>query len=77
MPSAYHAHLPYAGDPESPELSDVSKVGRKKSLVRPDREKIDPGHRQWHYRSHVAQLEQEGNARVGVMPSSASAESFL
>ena len=77
MPSAYHAHLPYTGDPESPELSDVSKVGRKKSLVRPDREKIDPGHRQWHYRSHVAQLEQEGNARVGVMPSSASAESFL
>lgn len=76
MPSAYQAHLPYAGDLESPELSDVSKVGRKKSLVRPDREKIDPGHRQWHYRSHVAQLEQEGNARVGVMPSSASAESF-
>lgn len=76
MPSAYQPHLPYAGDPESPELSDASRVGRKKSLVRPDREKIDPGHRQWHYRSHVAQLEQEGNVRVGVMPSSASDESF-
>lgn len=62
MPSAYHAHLPYTGDPESPELSDVSKVGRKKSLVRPDREKIDPGHRQWFYRSHATQLGHEGNA---------------
>lgn len=32
---------------------------RKKSLVRPDREKIEPGHRQWHYRHHAAQLEEE------------------
>ncbi|CAE6469196.1 unnamed protein product [Rhizoctonia solani] len=37
---------------------------RKKSLVRPDREKIEPGHRQWHYRSHVAD-----GARVDVQPS--------
>ncbi|KAJ7463662.1 hypothetical protein FB451DRAFT_458227 [Mycena latifolia] len=44
-------------------------VMRKKSLVRPDREKIEPGHRQWHYRSTVAQLEEEGQGRVGVMPS--------
>ncbi|KAF5346147.1 hypothetical protein D9758_009944 [Tetrapyrgos nigripes] len=46
---------------------DSGRVGRKKSLVRPDREKIEPGHRQWHYRTHAAQLEEEG--RVGVMPS--------
>ncbi|KAJ7056919.1 glycosyltransferase family 2 protein, partial [Mycena amicta] len=44
-------------------------VYRKKSLVRPDREKIEPGHRQWHYRTHVAQLEEEGPGRVGVFPS--------
>lgn len=67
MGSAYQNQLNI--DPESPDF-DASKVGRKKSLVKPDREKIDPNHRQWHYRSHVAQAEQEGNARVGVMPSS-------
>lgn len=48
---------------------DPARVGRKKSLVRPDREKIEPGHRQWYYRTHVAQAEEEG-ARVGVQPSS-------
>ncbi|KAJ7644426.1 glycosyltransferase family 2 protein [Roridomyces roridus] len=47
----------------------AAAVGRKKSLVRPDREKIEPGHRQWHYRSTVANLEEEGAGRVGVMPS--------
>ncbi|KAJ3504799.1 hypothetical protein NLJ89_g7748 [Agrocybe chaxingu] len=69
MPSAYQPHLT-GGDAEYTEQFDPSRVSRKKSLVRPDREKIDPGHRQWHYRSHVAQLEEEGNTRVGVMPSS-------
>jgi len=57
MPSA---HLPSAGDPESPELYDVSKVGRKKILARLDHEYIDPGHCQWSYHSYVAQLDQEG-----------------
>ncbi|KAL0574932.1 Chitin synthase, class 3 [Marasmius crinis-equi] len=63
MPSAYHNQL--SQDPEGGD----GRVLRKKSLVRPDREKIEPGHRQWHYRSHVAQAEAEGNARVGVYPS--------
>jgi chitin synthase len=58
-------------DPETGGF-DPAKVGRKKSLVRPDRERIEPGHRQWHYRSHIA----EGNSRVGVMPSSASCINF-
>lgn len=58
---------------KSPEFSNVSKVCQKKSLVRPDH---DSGPRQWPYRSHIAQLEQEGNVRVGIMPSSAFAESF-
>ncbi|KAJ7148626.1 glycosyltransferase family 2 protein [Mycena crocata] len=62
--SAYHPAG--AGDPEA---ADHDRVLRKKSLVRPDREKIEPGHRQWHYRSTVAQLEEEGQGRVGIMPS--------
>lgn len=70
MPSAYQSHLSPGGDPENPDFFDPSRVGRKKSLVRPDREKIEPGHRQWHYRSHVAQAEEEGSRRMGVMPSS-------
>ena len=51
MLSAYQAHLPYADDLEIPELSDVSKVDRTKSLVRLDPENTAPGHRQWSYRS--------------------------
>lgn len=55
-----------AYQPTSPPPMDVEggygdgRVGRKKSLVRPDREKIDPGHRQWHYRNHAAQMMNEG-----------------
>lgn len=64
MPSAYQPHL----NADMDHMLDPTKVGRKKSLVRPDREKIDPGHRQFHYRSHAAQLE-EAHGRVGVMPS--------
>ena len=63
-----------AYQPTSPTPMDVEggfadgRVGRKKSLVRPDREKIDPGHRQWHYRNHAAQLLDEGGNAI---PSSA------
>lgn len=64
FPSAYQPHLV---DPETGEYLDPSKVGRKKSLVRPDREKIEPGHRLWHYRNHATQSEEQ--ARVGVLPS--------
>ncbi|KAF8956068.1 chitin synthase [Flammula alnicola] len=69
VPSAYLPQLSPGGDPEHSDQFDLARVNRKKSLVRPDREKIDPSHRQWYYRSHVAQLEEEGNGRVGVMPS--------
>jgi chitin synthase len=31
--------------------------GRKKSLVRPDRERMDPSHRQWYYRNHAANMD--------------------
>lgn len=63
FPSAY-THNPQV-DVESLEYGADSKVFRKKSLVRPDREKIEPGHRQWHYRSHAQKLEDEGSGRVG------------
>lgn len=72
MPSAYQNQYSPGLDPESADFLDSGRVGRKKSLVKPDREKIEPGHRQWHYRSHVAQLEEEGQRRMGVMPSSTS-----
>jgi chitin synthase len=56
-------------DPETGyAMADATLVGRKKSLVRPDREKIEPGHRQWHYRTHAARLE-DTNANL-VQPSS-------
>ena len=71
--SAYQNVLsPTSPDPEAGyAMPDAALVGRKKSMVRPDREKIEPGHRQWHYRSHAAQLEDEGSGNL-VYPSSAS-----
>ncbi|TFL06551.1 chitin synthase [Pterulicium gracile] len=67
LPAAYQHNNP---DPESADYFDSGRVGRKKSLVRPDREKIDPNHRQWHYRTHVAQqMEEDGSQRMGVQPS--------
>lgn len=60
FPSAYQPQ--YGADVEAQDGD--GRVSRKKSLVRPDREKIEPGHRQWHYRSHV------DDAAVGVQPSS-------
>lgn len=49
------------GDAETGFSNPFSDSGfrRKKSLIHPDREKIDPGHRQWHYRQHAAQMEEE------------------
>jgi chitin synthase len=68
--SAYQNILsPTSPDPESGfAMADAALVGRKKSLVRPDREKIEPGHRHWHYRTHAAMLE-DANATL-VQPSS-------
>ncbi|KAF8905167.1 glycosyltransferase family 2 protein [Mucidula mucida] len=64
FPSAYQQNVP--ADVEALDYGTESRVLRKKSLVRPDREKIEPGHRQWHYRSHAQKLEDEGTGRVGV-----------
>lgn len=71
MQPAYHNQGPLSpADMEGGDHPDTSKFIRKKSLVKPDREKIEPGHRQWHYRSHVAEAQHDGSGRVGVMPSS-------
>ncbi|OCF78226.1 chitin synthase [Kwoniella mangroviensis CBS 8886] len=44
--------------------SNGADMRRKKSLVRPERERIDPGHRLWHYREHATE------DQVDVQPSS-------
>ena len=44
----------------------ASDVRRKKSLVKPDRERIDPNHRLYHYREHAIANEQyAGGAGAG------------
>jgi len=45
-----------------------ARVNRKRSLVRPERERIEPGHRQYHYRNVAAQLDEHSTRNV--MPSS-------
>ncbi|OBZ68586.1 Chitin synthase 5 [Grifola frondosa] len=64
--SAYQSTSPTTPDPAFVEAGGYgdSRVGRKKSLVRPDREKIEPGHRQWYYRNHAAEMEQEGGGEA-------------
>ncbi|KAJ6576589.1 glycosyltransferase family 2 protein [Mycena vulgaris] len=54
----------------SPEPDAEGGVGvtQTKSLVRPDRERIGPGHRQWHYHNRVAQLEEEKEGAVEFLP---------
>lgn len=46
-----------------------SGITRKKSLVRPERARADPTHRQWHYRNHAVQMDQNQNSKVMYMPS--------
>ncbi|CCM02263.1 uncharacterized protein FIBRA_04346 [Fibroporia radiculosa] len=56
-----NSNLLSTGFPNDPEAANTGAgVGRKKSLVRPDREKIEPGHRLYHYRNHAVQMEDEG-----------------
>ena len=44
-----------AENPQGFSASNGADVRRKKSMVRPERERIDPGHRLWHYREHAAE----------------------
>ncbi|KAI0814846.1 chitin synthase-domain-containing protein [Irpex lacteus] len=67
--SAYQPQSPSQVDPSFAENGGYAgaNVGRKKSLVRPEREKIDPGHRQYHYHTRVAELQDAG--AIDYMPS--------
>ncbi|GAC94099.1 glycosyltransferase [Pseudozyma hubeiensis SY62] len=58
-------------DPESGFSAHNDNFRRKKSLVRPDRERMDPSHRQWYYRNHAAHMDvmAASGGRVGYMPS--------
>ncbi len=44
-----------AENPQGFSASNGADVRRKKSMVRPERERIDPNHRLWHYREHAAE----------------------
>lgn len=50
-------------NPQGFSASNGADVRRKKSMIRPERERIDPGHRLWHYREHAAE------DRLNVQPS--------
>lgn len=56
-------------NPQGFSSSNGADVRRKKSMVKPERERIDPGHRLWHYREHAA------DDGLDVMPSSESTTS--
>jgi chitin synthase len=56
-----------SSNPQGFSSANGADVRRKKSMVKPERERIDPGHRLWHYREHAA----EDNLDV-----QASSESF-
>ncbi|KZT01163.1 glycosyltransferase family 2 protein, partial [Laetiporus sulphureus 93-53] len=61
----HHTQVQSPPDPGFAEAGGVdTAVNRKKSLVRPDREKIEPGHRLYHYRNHAAQMEDEGGGNA-------------
>lgn len=70
-PGAYEDALSYdrgyvdagASNPQGFSNNNGADVRRKKSMVRPERERIDPGHRLWHYRDH-AQADQ-----MNILPS--------
>ena len=68
--------LSQSSDPTLAETGGFSGIARKKSLVRPEREKIEPGHRQWHYRTHAAG-ESNTSPGLNVMPSRMNLLSWL
>lgn len=50
-------------NPQGFSASNGADVRRKKSMVKPERERIDPNHRLWHYRERAAE------DQMNVMPS--------
>jgi len=63
--SAYQKTLsPTSPNPETGfTMADAALEGRKKALVQPDWEKIEPGHQHWHYCTHTTILE-DANANL-------------
>jgi len=67
-PGGYDGNVPTLGYEEAGYAAGGSNypgfsgadVRRKKSMVRPERERIEPGHRHYHYREHAA----DDNVRV-------------
>lgn len=55
--SALAATNTLLSDPEGGFSGSNANFRRKKSLVRPDRERMDPSHRQWYYRNHAANMD--------------------
>lgn len=55
--SAVAATSTLLSDPEGGFSGTNANFRRKKSLVRPDRERMDPSHRQWYYRNHAANMD--------------------
>ena len=50
-------------NPQGFSSNNGADVRRKKSMVKPERERVDPGHRLWHYRERAAE------DQMNVMPS--------
>jgi chitin synthase len=44
-----------SSNPQGFSSNNGADVRRKKSMVKPERERVDPGHRLWHYREHAAE----------------------
>ena len=44
-----------SSNPQGFSSNNGADVRRKKSMVKPERERMDPGHRLWHYREHAAE----------------------
>ncbi|WVF67038.1 hypothetical protein IAT40_001781 [Kwoniella sp. CBS 6097] len=55
-------------NPQGFSSSNGADMRRKKSLVRPERERIDPGHRLWHYREHAEQDQVDVQPTTGNQP---------
>ena len=70
LPATSSRQRRYSAAIEDPQSLDA-RVNRKRSLVRPERERIEPGHRQYHYRNMAAQLDEHGtrHVRPSSMPS--------
>jgi chitin synthase len=64
-----------SSNPQGFSSNNGADVRRKKSMVKPERERVDPGHRLWHYREHAAednldvQASSEYSLRSGITPS--------